>query len=107
MAQVPISDNTYSRLSVLKAKSVIAKNGLTVTWDDIISSMCDVSSEHSDKFIEFVKVKQGKTRTVEVKDMENEKLDSGAAIKEALEKGDKKITSEDLKEVSEKKVLKE
>ncbi len=64
MAQVPVDEKTYSRLSVMKAKAVIEKGGNSVTWDDVISAACDVCDAYSEKFIEKVKLKKGKTRTM-------------------------------------------
>lgn len=63
MAQLPITDDTYSRLSVLKAKAIISKNGSSITWDDIISAQIDISNKHADEFVEFIKMKKGKSRS--------------------------------------------
>ena len=100
MAQIPVSDETYQRLHLSKAKSVIAKEGASVTWDDIISAQLDVCQTFSNNFIEAVKGKAGKTRTMEVITVEDEKdLDSTAEIKESLSKGEK-VTSEQLEKVN-------
>ena len=64
MAQIPTTDNSYARLSVLKAKGVIAKGGVPTTWDDVISAICDVCDNHNDEFIEFIQKKRGKIRNV-------------------------------------------
>lgn len=108
MAQIPINDSTYSRLSVSKAKSVIAKNGASVTWDDIISAQLDVCNNHPEDFITAVKSKAGKTRTVEVTEVVETKkeLNSTAEIKEALNKGEN-VTSEQLEKTNKSTRLKE
>ena len=62
MAQIPVNDNTYSRLSLTKAKAVISKNGACVTWEDVISAMEDVIEKHPSDFINAVKDKAGKVR---------------------------------------------
>lgn len=103
MAQVPVNESTFSRLSVLKARSVIERSGNPVTWDDIVSAACDVCDMNPDYFIESVKTKKGKTRTNGGDNMsEKKELISGAEIKEAVKKGEK-VTSEQLEKVNPEK----
>lgn len=93
MAQIPISGNTYARLSILKAKSILAKDGSTVTWDSIISTMIDVCNMNSDDFLEAIKMTKGKSRTIE--ELKGDIVDG------------KKVTSEDLKSHMRPQVFKE
>ena len=108
MAQVPVSEHTYSRLNILKAKAVMVKYGKSATWADIVAAACDVCVTCPEVFKKAVQIKKGKTRTVEPKNgdkilmAEKKELESNAEIKEALEQGDK-VTSEDLERVNKEK----
>lgn len=62
MAQIPIGNETFSRLNVLKAKAVLEREGYSTTWDNIIATMIDVSNNHSDEFVNIIKNKKGKLR---------------------------------------------
>ena len=108
MAQIPVSEDSYSRLAVLKARSIVAKKGGSVTWDDVISAQLDICNLHSTEFFEVVTEKAGKTRTSMVTEMvnKNKELGSVSEVKESLEKGDT-VTSEQLENVKKVMRLKE
>jgi len=49
MAQIPVSNDTYSRLNILKATAIIEKES-SVTWEDIISAACDLCTNNKELF---------------------------------------------------------
>lgn len=107
MAQIPVDGkNTYSRLSVLRAKAIIEKDGISVTWNDVISAMADVVEQHKEEFIESVKKKPGKQRNNGGEEMTEERKEEVEKAKEKVKKGEK-VTSEDLEKANAPKTFKE
>ena len=105
MAQIPVSDDTYCRITLFKARAVIAKEGGSVIWDDVISAMIDTCNIQQETFIEAVKKKAGKVRRSDEM-IKQDELDSVAKVKEALEEG-KSVTSEQLESANKVTRLKE
>ena len=99
MSQIPIHENTYSRLSLLKSTAIINKNGSCVIWDDVVSAMSDVVNNHKEEFLSYILRKKGKAPKREVVKMVKNKLDD---IKEAVADGEK-VTSEQLEELGKRK----
>ena len=101
LAQIPVTDSTYSRLHVLKANAVIEKES-SVTWDDVISAACDLCTDNKQLFINAIMKKVGKSRTVEVKLMDEKKeLKTPDDVKEDLAKGNR-VTSKVLEQICKK-----
>ena len=108
MAQIPTTERTYSRLNVLKAKAIVERNGESVTWDNVISTLCDVAGNHNSEFVEFVKNKSGKQGSPR-NNGEGLIMEEISDIEEAKEKlkDGKAVTSEQLEKLGKAKRLKE
>ena len=92
MAQIPVSQNTFKRLNLLKAKSIEFLNGETVSWDKIMEVMCSIVENNNEKFKREIK---GESMPEKVKELK-EKINKGEMVK-----------SSDLEEAMKKKTLKE
>lgn len=93
MSQIPVSDETYSRLQLWKARSTIARSGRSINWDRIIESFLNVCENHQDEFNEIVQSKPEKLSGRGRVPMKQEK--PAEVINERIMKGEM-VTSEDL-----------
>ena len=66
MTQLFVKDITFSRLTLLRAKAILKKSGSSVTWNDIILSLIEVTDKHENEFLIAMESKNGKTRTPKV-----------------------------------------
>lgn len=62
MSQIPVSGVTYSKLNVLKTKSILYKQGISFTWNDIIEAMIEVANKHEQDFYSEISKQNGKRK---------------------------------------------
>lgn len=61
MSQIPVSKTTFSKLNVLKTKSIVNNEGSSITWDIIIDSLIENASINEKQFLDIAK-KNGKRK---------------------------------------------
>ena len=54
MAQMPIKDKTFAVLNSLKNKSIQARNGKAITWDNVIVAMSKIANKYETEFINIM-----------------------------------------------------
>lgn len=92
MSQIPIHKQNFIRLNRLRSIAIIEKQGSPVTWNDILSTSCDLCDAHPNEFASLIRKTRGRLRRGEA-DMEDEMT---TKTNEKIKHGER-ITSEDLK----------
>jgi len=62
MSQIPVSNKTYSKLNVLKTKSIIHNEGSSLTWDNIIDSLIENANLNENQFLNLTTNKNGRKK---------------------------------------------
>lgn len=62
MSQISIKEVTYSKLNVIKTKSILYKKGVSCTWDNIIDALINVANKNEQEFYEEINKQNGKKR---------------------------------------------
>lgn len=63
MSQIPISKETYSKICLLKTKSIIHNKGNNLTWDDIVDSLIENANLNENQFLSITTNKNGKRKS--------------------------------------------
>ena len=99
MSQIPISIITYSRFTMLKAKAIIEKES-SVTWEEVISSACDLCNSNEEEFIKIIRLKVGKKRKRET--MKKKEFKNIQEVEESFKKGET-VTSNSLEKIKKRR----
>lgn len=62
MSQISIKEVTYSKLNVIKTKSILYKKGVSFTWDNIIDALINVANKNEEEFYIEINKQNGKRR---------------------------------------------
>lgn len=62
MVQLSVTENTFTKLNLLKTKSIVHKQGKSVTWNNIIEALIETSNYNENLFLENIKNQNGKKR---------------------------------------------
>jgi len=60
MVQISVKNNTYVDLNILRTDGVVAREGQTVSWDAVISSLIQVAQKNKEDYLEVIKTKLDK-----------------------------------------------
>lgn len=55
MGNIPVTDQSMAHMNVLKAKSMMARNGKSFTWSDLQAALLKTAMEHENEFLEYMK----------------------------------------------------
>lgn len=62
MSQISVSEITYSKLNILKTKSILHKKGISFTWDNIIDVLIEVSNKNEEEYLKQISKQNGKRK---------------------------------------------
>lgn len=54
MSQIPVRNETFIGLNLLKAAAVTTRGGQTTTWDEIVEALITISKSHEQEFLELI-----------------------------------------------------
>ena len=62
MSQIPVKEVTYTKLNILKTKSIVYKKGLSITWDNIIDALIETANNNEQEFYNQISKQNGRKR---------------------------------------------
>jgi len=62
MIPISVKDVTYSKLNVLKTKSILHRKGVSLTWNNIIDALIETSNKNEIDFYSEIEKQHGKQR---------------------------------------------